>query len=235
MNEIDIMKRAQQYIESLSRGIDPLSGQPVPENDVVRSERIARCLSYSAGVLQKVIEAGGVVRRKKSELADFYITPEQAESLVPLEGMPGISKVAVAINALIDEGAVKKLKSVTINNWLIKEGLLYEVEVNGKSKKLPTDAGAALGIVSKECVNANGIRYTMCVFPEDAQQYIFDRIADIAEFAAAEDSRSDVPPPVSDAGSAVTGSIPPPVPQGEYIAPKTGSVVVNNADIPDDE
>ena len=56
MTELEIMKRAQIYIESLAKGIDPLSGQPVREDDIINNVRISRCLFYVSDVLKKNIE-----------------------------------------------------------------------------------------------------------------------------------------------------------------------------------
>ena len=46
MTEIDIMKRAKMYLDNLSQGIDPISGQEVPEDSVLNNVRLARCFFY---------------------------------------------------------------------------------------------------------------------------------------------------------------------------------------------
>ena len=50
---------------SLANGYDPLSGNLVRDDDVVNQVRISRCLFYVSGVLQKVIDNGGEIQRKK--------------------------------------------------------------------------------------------------------------------------------------------------------------------------
>ena len=47
MTDLEIMQRAKQYIDSLANGIDPLSGKPVKDNDVINQVRISRCLFYT--------------------------------------------------------------------------------------------------------------------------------------------------------------------------------------------
>ena len=71
MNDLDVMKRAKQYIESLAKGIDPITGNEVSENDVVNNVRISRCLFYTAEVLQKVIDNHGEVQREKQAQSEF--------------------------------------------------------------------------------------------------------------------------------------------------------------------
>ena len=59
MTEIEIIARAQMYLEKLANGIDPLTNKEVPENDVVNNVRISRCLFYSSGILKQIIDNKG--------------------------------------------------------------------------------------------------------------------------------------------------------------------------------
>ena len=127
MDDLDIMKRAKQYIADLANGIDPLTGAELPDSDIVNNVRISRCLYYTAEVLQKVIDNGGEVQRekpKRSELAPFSLTDEQALALKPADDDLSASKVAGIINAQIDEGKTKKLSGRKLTDWLQEKGLL---------------------------------------------------------------------------------------------------------------
>ena len=53
MNELETMRRAQQYIEQLAQGIDPLTGQEMSEDAVLNQPRLVRCFFYVAGVLKE--------------------------------------------------------------------------------------------------------------------------------------------------------------------------------------
>ena len=55
MTELDTLKRAKMYIDSLARGVDPVSGQLAEEDSVINNVRISRCLFYVSDVLEKVI------------------------------------------------------------------------------------------------------------------------------------------------------------------------------------
>lgn len=189
MDDLEIMKRAKQYIESLANGIDPLTGNEVADTDVVNNVRISRCLFYTAGVLQKVIDNGGEVQReklKRSEKAEFSLTDEQALALKPVDAELTVSKVADIINAQIDEYTVRKLKAAVINRWLMQKGLLSEVTINGRQYKHATSAGESVGIMLVDRVSQTGIQYKQCVYSPEAQQFIFDNIDAITAFAAAE-------------------------------------------------
>ena len=61
MTELDILIHAKDYIDKLAQGIDPISGQEVPEDSVINQARLVRCFFYVSGVLQKVIDNGGTL------------------------------------------------------------------------------------------------------------------------------------------------------------------------------
>ena len=85
MTELDILIHAKDYIDKLAQGIDPISGQEVPEDSVINQARLVRCFFYVSGVLQKVIDNGGTVvqpPKKKSGRAYFQITDEMRKNVV---------------------------------------------------------------------------------------------------------------------------------------------------------
>lgn len=191
MNDLDVMKRAKQYIESLAKGIDPITGNEVGENDVVNNVRVSRCLFYTAEVLQKVIDNGGEVQReklKRSDRAEFALTDEQSLALKPELRSTYISNIIKNINGAIDEYKMKKLQTKTLNDWLIDKGLLSDVVINGRTRKKPTPEGEALGITLYSFMTENGMS-KCCVYNAEAQQFIFDNIDAIAAFAAEQNAR----------------------------------------------
>ena len=192
MNDLDVMKRAKQYIESLAKGIDPITGNEVGENDAVNNVRISRCLFYTAEVLQKVIDNHGEVQReklKRSERAEFALTDEQSAALVPVNDSLFISKVVNIINEQIDELTMKKLKAQTVNAWLMEHGLLTEIFIGGKSHKNPTPEGETVGISLHSYFTRDGLPVKGCVYGPEAQQFIFDNIDAIAAFAAEQNAK----------------------------------------------
>ena len=125
MTELEIMQRAKQYIDALANGYDPLSGQPVRDDDVVNQVRISRCLFYVSGVLQKVIDNGGEVQKKKvprSQKAPFALLPEQIVQLKPHSSQQSASRITASINELIDTEKMQKLKTTDITSWLLSIG-----------------------------------------------------------------------------------------------------------------
>ena len=189
MNDIDIMKRAKSYMESLANGRDPLTGNDLPDSDIVNNVRISRCLFYVADVLQKVIDNGGEVQReklKKADKADFALTDEQTAALKPADDSISLSKTVGIINAQIDDFTMKKLQRKAVAEWLIEKSLLKEVIINGKTHYNPTSEGDLIGIKLVDYHTPEGSVVKFCVFSPEAQQFIFDNIDVIIEFASQE-------------------------------------------------
>lgn len=191
MTELEIMMRAKMYIESLANGIDPLSGQEVRADDIVNNVRISRCLFYVSGVLQKVIDNGGEVQRKssaRSGKANFSLTDEQKQNLTPESYALSSSKITAAINSMIDATVMKKLKVTTLNKWLVSAGLLTEItEASGRTRKAPTPDGEALGLQETVFTDNKGT-HKYVVYDKGAQQFIFDNIDAVIEFARLEET-----------------------------------------------
>lgn len=189
MNDIDIMKRAKSYMESLANGRDPLTGNDLPESDIVNNVRISRCLFYVADVLQKVIDNGGEVQReklKRADKADFALTDEQTDALTPFSAEASLSKVVGRINDLIDPDIMKKLRRKDVVEWLKEKGLLKEVVINGRTHNDPTPEGELIGIKLSDYRTFEGNMVKTCVYTPEAQQFIFDNIEVIIEFASQE-------------------------------------------------
>ena len=61
MTELETMQRAKMYLDKLAQGIDPISGQEIPNDSVLNNVRLARCFFYVSGILDQVIANGGRV------------------------------------------------------------------------------------------------------------------------------------------------------------------------------
>ena len=189
MTDLEILQRAKQYIDSLANGYDPLSGNPVRDDDVINQVRISRCLFYVSGVLQKVIDNGGEIQRKKQPKAPkpvkepFFLTHEQIALLQPQNMALSATKVAGIANELIDDAHMQKLKGTDIAGWLLSVGLLQEVEsAAGRKRKIPTPNGEMLGMKETSFVNEQGVPTHYTVYDQNAQQFIFDNMETLIAF-----------------------------------------------------
>ena len=178
MTELEIMQHAKDYLDKLAKGIDPLSGREVPENDIINNVRISRCLFYVADVMRQVIENGGVIGApaKRGELAP-YTLPFEARSRYAFGEWPlSVSQIAQKLSELVDLSTMQKLKTTSITKFLLQSGLLFEEEgPSGKKSKCPTEAGWKLGISTQQRTGLNG-DYTAVVYDRQAQQFILDNL-----------------------------------------------------------
>ena len=186
MTELEIMQRAKQYIDALANGYNPLSGQPVRDDDVVNQVRVSRCLFYVSGVLQKVIDNGGEVQKKKvprSQKAPFALLPEQIVQLKPHSSQQSASRITASINELIDTEKMQKLKTTDITGWLLSIGMLQDIETSsGRKRKVPTPNGEMLGMKETSFINEQGVPTQYTVYDKNAQQFIFDNIETLIAF-----------------------------------------------------
>ena len=185
MTELEIMKRAQMYIESLAKGIDPLSGQPVKDDDIINNVRISRCLFYVSDILKKNIENGGTAVKHTNVSGQkeyFSLTAEQIDALTPNEQRLSAARITSYINTFIDTDRMQKLTATSLVAWLMEAGFLCEMtDEHGKKRKVPTENGLMTGMEESVFRTETGINQKYVTYDENAQQFIFDNISSIAQ------------------------------------------------------
>lgn len=177
MTELETMQRAKMYMDQLAQGIDPISGQELPEDAVLNNVRLARCFFYVSGVLDQVIRNGGQVGTVQKE--EFSITPEQL-SQVQISNFPvRITEFADALQQAVGNANIKKPNVVKITNWLIEKGFMTkEAAPDGKSRRVPTPAGMNLGMTTQLRQTPDG-EYLAVYYDANAQRFLLDNIFDI--------------------------------------------------------
>ncbi len=177
MTELETIDRARMYLENMAAGVDPLTGRPVPEGELVRQERIARCLSYAAGVLRQVVENGGVTQPEPKK--PFAIRPG-ALARVEYSSYPlGIMEVCRRISVASLDADMAGLSSKPILNWLEEKGFLQmQLNAEGKNSRRPTEQGRRLGITEAERSGRTGT-YIGVVYGEKAQRFIVEHLEEM--------------------------------------------------------
>ena len=150
MTELEIMQHAKDYLDKLAKGIDPLTDREVPESDIINNVRISRCLVYVSGVLQQVIENGGIHAAtpvRNGEKTPFSLSYEERARFSFGDWPATASTIAQRLNEPVDLNTMQKLKTTSITRFLLQSGLLFEeVGPSGNKHKRPTEAGWKLGI-----------------------------------------------------------------------------------------
>lgn len=171
MTELETMQRAKMYIDKMANGINPLTDKEIEEDDFVNNVRISRCLFYVSGILEKVINNGGVTNPKykknvkapfPSELLAQYIYKEDAT----------ISRIIEQLYEPVANQNIKKISAVSIHNWLISCGILEERydEKLQKTVRTVTEKGKQFGLRNEYISKYDGKEYHAIIYGKKAQE-----------------------------------------------------------------
>ena len=75
------------------------------------------------------------------------------------------------------------MKNGILTGWLYAYGWIQKS--SHFQEYVPTESGKEIGIIAKNFIR-NNFNHTICIYTEQAQQYIFDHINDIIEFNLSE-------------------------------------------------
>lgn len=179
MTELETMLRAKLYIDKLAQGIDPVTERELTGDSVLNHVRVVRCLFYVSGVLQQVIDNGGVVGQTPKRKEEFTITPQQLSAVRPVEDRIGITEFTKLLHKAAGDPERKLPKAVRLTNWLAEKGFLEtEVLPDGKRNRVPTAAGRSIGIHTQKRHNDRG-EYKAVLYDKQAQQFLLDHYWEI--------------------------------------------------------
>ncbi len=175
MTELETVKRAKMYMDKLAQGIDPITDCELPNDSALNNVRLARCFFYVSDILRQVIDNGGQVGEIKK--TEFVITAAQLASVQPSSTPIPISEFTELLMKYVDPVRVKKLSATKITNWLIYKGFLAkETTPDGRSRRLPTPAGHALGMLTQMRHSHDGREYLAVYYDTNAQQFLLDNL-----------------------------------------------------------
>ena len=106
-------------------------------------------------------------------------TEEELRRVKPSQEPILISQFLELVMNAIGDTERKRLSHTTITNWLILKGFLQKQESpDGKSKRLPTQAGEQLGLTVRTREGQYGT-YQAVYYSQGAQQFLLDHLQDI--------------------------------------------------------
>lgn len=191
MTELETMIRAESYIRKMADGINPITNEPAADCDMVNNVRITRCLYYVSDILRQVIDNDGVIKKKSSKKAEFFITDEQRAALTEFDRPAYASELAEKINAVTEINNCKKFAAKWVTEYFVSIGLLY---IDDDSKRA-IDSGAELGIISEKRRSSYTHReYWVNAYSPEAQRFIIDNIESIVAFAKSPQYKQQIRP-----------------------------------------
>lgn len=177
--DLELLKHANNYIEKMANGINPLTNQKCNDNDMINNVRISRCLFYVSNVLDDVIKKN--TKKKVEFYIPFYMDSDTIKRYRITDEKLSISKIASRINELKTNDNMKNLRGTDICSWLVSIGLLEEVEYKGRKRRRPTDLGVESGI-SVEHVISYMTEYDLVVYDKNMQIFIIDNFESLLDY-----------------------------------------------------
>ncbi len=182
MTEVETIAYTKAFIDKMASGINPLTGERLPEADLLNNVRISRCLYLVSDYLRQIIENGGFHVDAPRRAAPPFDLPPDAVARFPFSETP--MTVQDIVNRLYDlagQPDMAALHPQSLVTALKEAGLLTEEGEAGKQKHLAvTDSGTASGI-RREDYRGPGSVYQMFTFDIQAQALILDMLPRILE------------------------------------------------------
>ncbi len=169
------------YLEKLSNGMDPFTGDDLPEDTVLNDVYLCRAFALAADVLDMFIKNGCKINASsKSERHPFRITEAQIENITISEEPVSITTIANRINKVLDSD-VRHIQGFHIAAWLEIEGFLTTEVYKDKRNRIPTKEGESIGITA-HLVDFQGREFYKNLYNVNAQAFV---VANIHKIAAA--------------------------------------------------
>ena len=177
MTDLEVMQRAKMYMDKLAQGIDPITGNEVPEDSLLNNVRLARCFFYVSGILQQVIDNGGCIRSKPKK-NDFVVTPQMMSRLAPSDRSLRISDFTEMLAAAADDPNTKRPGTTVITDWLLSKGFLEKIpNAEGKQQRVPTEVGRRIGMYTETRQGQYG-EYLAVYYSPEAQRFLLDHLGE---------------------------------------------------------
>lgn len=154
-------------VEALSRGLHPVTGRPLPEQDPATQERLKTCFRYVAQALKRSLELGYY-----SAKAPFTLTKAAWESIPVAEEGCSIMEFLQPVNAAVaDLTGTQTLDRQTAVEALEELGAITnETTSTGRHKAIPTPAGEAMGLCYQMRIGTRGEPYQALILSPEVQR-----------------------------------------------------------------
>ncbi|MBQ8358379.1 MAG: hypothetical protein IJX37_00495 [Oscillospiraceae bacterium] len=193
MERIELVERAKMYLQLLSNGVHPVTGQSIPHDSVFVDSKVKRCFSFITEILDEYVELKAKVEqlekdRERNTIVvakkqDFAITQEQRNSIKLSKEPISVMAFMKNINEVIDTETTEKLSSTRINKWLTARGFIRSEKVQTVTSKTvykPSEVAVKIGITEEAFVDKkSGEVKTQIKLGESAQFFIIENLEEI--------------------------------------------------------
>ena len=187
MTELEKLQYTKSFIDKLANGINPLTGEAIPEDELLNNIRVSRCMFYVSGILNELcmeLSSGhSKGKSKQTPKGNFHISDEGIQAFEYSESGMYVGDIAAKLNGMVEAENTKKISYNDITKWLIQQQYLYLHTMDDGTKcKRPTQAGLNLGI-SEELRSSKRGEYYVLLYNVNAQKFIVTNCNTIVEAA----------------------------------------------------
>lgn len=170
------LRQAALFLDSLARGVHPLTQKQLSQDTVLSEPEIIRQLSAISGMLTGLCALPKKNRQQRMPYSRELLPPYEYEKDLP------ITQLTAQLNRHVDQEQMKKLPYTRIVAWLEKQGLLESVrdEHTGQNMRLATPAGCDEGLYMENRISSRG-PYQVCMYSRRAQEYVVAHLEEILE------------------------------------------------------
>lgn len=115
--------------------------------------------------------SGRMSERRSGKKGPFYLNPEDADRFAYSEYCY-IGEMRDRLNAVCSAAGTKKAAYAEINDYLIRAGLIEDVERDGNFVKISTKKGQEAGILTEDRTNQYGNAYQLLKYPKEVQELV---------------------------------------------------------------
>ena len=180
MADIEKLRKVKQCIDSLAEGLNPFTGQPLPEEDIVNDVRVSRSLFLASAFLQEQMQ--GKTEKKNGKKQAFRLSLEERDRVEFSFRPISASELARRMNNAAGTQDCKKITYRQITDWLVEVGMLKLVENVAGTQRRPTESGKKMGISVESRIGQSG-PYQVVLYSAEAQRFIVDNVDAIMAFA----------------------------------------------------
>ena len=173
MADVEKLCKVKQCIDSLAEGLNPFTGQPLPEEDIVNDVRVSRSLFLASAFLQE---------KKNGKKQAFRLSLEERDQVEFSFRPISASELARRMNNAAGTQDCKKITYRQITDWLVEVGMLKLVENVAGTQRRPTESGKKMGISVESRIGQSG-PYQVVLYSAEAQRFIVDNVDAIMAFA----------------------------------------------------
>ena len=180
MADVEKLCKVKQCIDSLAEGLNPFTGQPLPEEDIVNDVRVSRSLFLASAFLQEQMQ--GKTEKKNGKKQAFRLSLEERDQVEFSFRPISASELARRMNNAAGTQDCKKITYRQITDWLVEVGMLKLVENVAGTQRRPTESGKKMGISVESRIGQTG-PYQVVLYSAEAQRFIVDNVDAIMAFA----------------------------------------------------